>query len=897
MLKKELEIGSRIVEEISNKLLNDFKDGNFSEALLIFPHKRPKFFIEKTISKKLKKPFYSPVYFDMDLFIQNLIEIDSFTKDLDLYFIILSLFEKKENFKEFYERSPIFVFEWAKGFLENFDRVQMELIEYKTLKDSILEEDSTFFEYFPDLYKEFLEKLNSEKMITRGMAYNLASKKGNFEKLKKFKKIYFIVPPGLTKAEKEILKRMKELENLEIFLEGLSLDENFDIHLKDLENINKFEAIKFPSDHSQLVNLREKLKKIEKEESVAIVLPKTKNLLPLLEIVLSSFPEKDFNISLGYPIFYSNFYKFLETILNLQINKLEDKYNSKLIIGFLKDPFIFNLYEKDPFSFKIKIQKMEQDFLEKSIYYISKEEIIDCFKEKEDSKDFLEFIKLLLNNFFIPFEKIKDLGDLNEKIYNILNIFSKNKILKFNPLSEEYLEALYEFIMELKESKLASISFLKKEFYFEFFLSLLKSKKINFKGHPLKGWQILGFLETRTLSFDNIFILNLNEGIIPSIDIYDPVMPLAAKKILRIPGPEEEEKIYKHHFLHLLQSAKNCNLFYIENDEEDIRSRFLEQIIWKMEKKEGKLFKEEEGRHFNIIVSKKEDLIIEKTEDILKILKEKIYSPSSIDNYLSCPLKFYFENLLNLKEKEELEEDFDALKVGTIIHKIMLELLKPYKRKKIEKKDLNNIKKGLEKIIDNELNKELPKNNLQKRIFKELLIYRINKCLNDEKAFPEEFEIIDLEVLIDKIDFNGLYLKGRLDRIDKLSNGKLRVVDYKSGSQRKFFKREKFNEPKTFEEFQNEIDSFQPPVYLYILKKKYEIDYEETDVLFYHLKETEKNRYFPKNEKDIDHLILYGEKLLQKFLSIILDKNQPFEAKPKEERNCQYCSIFYFCKS
>ncbi|MEJ5166688.1 MAG: PD-(D/E)XK nuclease family protein [Thermoanaerobaculia bacterium] len=893
MIKKEFPLGTNIVEEVSNILLSDLGGQDFSEALLIFPHKRPKFFLEKNLSQKLKKPFYSPTYFDMDLFVQNLLGIDSFAKEMDLYAILFSIFERDKNFSKFYKEKPLFALEWAIEFLDNYDKVQMELIDYKRLKRNILPEDTTFFEYFPELFKEFEEKLKKENLITRGMAYNLSSKKGNFEKLKSFKKIYFVVPPGLTKSEKEILKKMKNFDNLELILEGFTLDSEINIEIKEKEVPENFKVFKFSSDHLQLAFLREKLEKIKDEESVAIVLSKSKNLLPLLEIVLNNFPDKEFNISLGYPVYFSNIFKFLEDIFDLQADKLQEKYNSKKLIEFLSNPLLYNLFDEG-FAFRAKIQKLEKNFIENSIYYISIYELIEIFKN--NYKEFINFLNFAIENFFTPFENILNLGDLNEKIYNILNILSSNKFIKSNPLSEEFFETIYEFIFEIRDSKISNFSFSKVEDLFEIYLSMLKGNKIIFKGHPLRGWQVLGFLETRTLSFDNVFILNLNEGVLPSIDVYNPVIPIAAKKILGLPGPEEEEKIYRHHFLHLLNSSKNCHLYYIENEEEDTRSRFLEQILWQKEKKEKKLFEVEAGKKFNINIKKREELIIQKSKEILDFLKKKVYSPSAIDNYLSCPLKFYFENLLGLKEKEELEEEPDALRVGTIIHEFLKTLLKPYKGKELNEKILQKIKDEFKDSMDEVLNKKFLKENIQKKIFKELLIYRTSKLLEDEKVFPKGIKIKELEVYIDDIDFNGIKLKGRLDRIDELQKGVLRVVDYKTGKRNVFISKSKFEEPDSFEEFQELVNSFQVPIYYIILKKHYNIGDDKAEVLFYYFRENDSYKHYPNNEKEIGHIKDYCEKFLEKFLNIILDDKQPFQAKPKEEKYCPDCSIYYTCK-
>lgn len=901
MIEKKLEIGEDITSFLTEKIIKEKKDSrDFSSYLLIFPHKRPKFFIEKFISKKISAPFYPPVYFDIDALVQYLLDIDSFSKEIDLYFLIFSLFEKKLGFKKFLKEKPIFAFEWGKSFLNAFDKVQMELIELEDLKKIKLEEEDTFFEHFPELCELFLRELQKNDMITRGLSYNLAARKGKFEKLEKFERIFYVIPPGLTKSEREILKKIKKFKNLEIITEGFSLDENFNVIFDDFSKsknfknaLNFFKIVPSSSDHAQLIHLRKLLKEIENEESVAIVLPKSRNLLPLLEIVLNFFPEKEFNVSLGYPLSFSQLYKTIEAIFDFHIKKIDGKINLNLFIKLLLNPFILTFFS-DSIRSKGIIKKFESKMLGENIYFLEKDKIFLYFKDILAPEEFLESLNFIFKNFIDPLEKPKDLKDLAEKIYEILNLFSTNETLKKDPLFYDYLEEFYIFLLELINSK-ASFSF-EQEDLFDLFLFLIQERRINFKGHPLKGWQILGFLETRTLSFKNVFFLNLNEGIVPAIDVYDPILPLTVKKILKIPGPEEEEKIFKHHFLHLLCSSQKCNLFYIENEEEKERSRFIEQIIWEKQKAEKLLEEPVEKIELKLNLKNLKKFIVEKDDLILEYLRENAFSYSSIDTYLSCPLKFYFGYVLNLEEEKKLTEDLDYLKIGETIHKILEELLKDFAGKEINEKSLKEIIDILKDKIEKVFNEKGFRQNLQNKFLKNLIYKRIYELLNDRKAFPLPFKILKLEEKINGIKFNEIKLNGRLDRIDVIYTGKkekIRVVEYKSGKLKKFIKKGDL-EIKSFEEFQNRIESFQVPVYIQLVKNYSETKDKETELLFYSLRNSD---FFPKKEEDLKIMIEKGEELLKRFFEIIFDKSQPFEPKPSKIDFCNYCSFFYICKT
>ncbi len=827
MIKGKLyPLGTPLVPLISKEILTDFEGENFSKALVIFPHKRPRLFLQKYILEELKKPFLPPKYFDIDSFIFYLNDLDG-EKNLEILFILIKILRDLKNKKarEIFKNLNLTI-SWANVFLQSFEEMDMELKEYSDIDclsnfEDDFEGKSTFLEIYPEVYKKFYKELKEKNLMTRGLAYKNLSKNFNFEKIKSFEKIYFVVPPGITKSEEKILKSLAKLENIKFYLEGIKPEIFKDIEIEEIKNKIEEQEVKFyPSSGSlsQILTLRELLSKIEiPEEEIAIVLPDAKELIPLLENVISAFPYKNFNISMGFPFNLTPLFKFIELVLNLQIFKEDGKFYTEDIFKFLSSREIKNFINN--FEYYKFLKVLEEEVIDKNLFYISMEEVLKTAKNNKIEKDIIE-----VNEKFIePFEEIKDIKDLNLKVWDFIKLISKEEKHSFH---FEYFEKIFKFLEELKEVEIPQIPFSKKEI-FEIFLNLLKNLKIYFSGSPLKGIQILGLLETRTLSFKNVFFLNLNEGKVPKIkSISDPLLTCSIRKILKLPGPKEEEEIQRHHFLHLLKSSRVIHCFYINNEEEEIRSRFVEQWIWEKEKKDKKRYVDyEKAYKFNLKIRNKEPLIIKKTEEIKNLLKDMEFSPSSLDNYLRCPLKFYFENILKIKEKEKLEEDPEPASIGSIVHETMENLLKPHLNKEINEKILREIKNKIEETLIKTFKKynfELKGANYLKFILAKDRTYR---CL-ESKLFKEPFELILVEELINS-KLGDFKIKGKIDRLDKI-NGKYRVVDYKSGKTYKFYKgkNEKI-ELKEYIDFQKNIDSFQMLVYVFLVKEKYSLSYEE----------------------------------------------------------------------
>ena len=59
--------------------------------------------------------------------------------------------------------------------------------------------------------------------------------------------------------------------------------------------------------------------------------------------------------------------------------------------------------------------------------------------------------------------------------------------------------------------------------------------KIPFYGEPLKGLQIMGFLESRVLDFKNVILLSCNESLLPGSEFDNSLFPYDVKKHYKIP--------------------------------------------------------------------------------------------------------------------------------------------------------------------------------------------------------------------------------------------------------------------------------------------------------------------------------------------------------------------------
>lgn len=445
-------------------------------------------------------------------------------------------------------------------------------------------------------------------------------------------------------------------------------------------------------------------------------------------------------------------------------------------------------------------------------------------------------------------------------------------------------------------------------------LEVLRSIRVPFTGEPLKGLQIMGLLETRALDFDNIFILSMNEGILPRGFTQSSFIPYNLRKAFKLPVYEDEDAIPAYYFYRLLQRAKNIYLFYnteVGNFSAGEKSRFLLQI-------ENELVKQNSSINYEHIVLEsgldnlpRKEIIIPKNNEILDKLKNaRYFTASDLINYITCSLKFYLTKIAGLKEEEKVEEFFGPSAFGNIFHKMAQLVYQKYIGVEMPTEEFDNIAKNMKRSFDEmlanafstlegfkEIDAELQgKNLLLKGVIRKLL----NKLIESDKLHAP-FKISALEKeLEDTIHAETgsstipVKLHGRIDRIDETAGG-TRIIDYKTG----LVKMKNKNLKKTSEEYFEKVfsypeykESFQGYFYAYLYSREHPTGM--LNMAIYPLRNMGSGiSYINKDSSIREDLSLFEEKLKQ-LLKNILDKNIPF-TQSEDEKVCRYCAFKSIC--
>ena len=314
---------------------------------------------------------------------------------------------------------------------------------------------------------------------------------------------------------------------------------------------------------------------------------------------------------------------------------------------------------------------------------------------------------------------------------------------------------------------------------------VLEGISVPFRGEPLKGLQVMGPLETRALDFRNLVILSANEGSFPRRSVQPSFIPPELRKGFGLPTYEFQDAVWAYYFYRMIQRPQKVWLLYdsrtegLKNGEE---SRYIKQLQY----------------HFHWDLKRLTAAAaihpvqpsgdIPKTEEQVARIRESELSASSLQSYLACPAKFYFQMVEGLRAEDEVAESLDAGMLGNVFHHTMQRL---YGGKSIvtgaDLAVLHKDKARLKGIIREEVLAEMHSIEVSGRnlVLEEVILDYVLRTLSHDaallkKAGSEGFRIIGLEKR-EKADFEGFHFKGFIDRLDSYRPGEIRIVDYKTG--------------------------------------------------------------------------------------------------------------------
>jgi hypothetical protein len=517
----------------------------------------------------------------------------------------------------------------------------------------------------------------------------------------------------------------------------------------------------------------------------AIILADEKLLLP----VLTSLPQsmEEVNVTMGHPFRFTSLYSFLKQLMALirsaRVSNGKTTFRSEEVITLLRHQYFVLLSGNEGERVVAEIIsgnmiRVDEDFL------ISRLPLKKLFTVPADGAALPDHLVTVMEMIETATFEMQD----NGKGMSIDREYLRMAMSSTGMLAN----LMHSYNLELKTD--TCIRFLDRVF---------RKLKVPFSGEPLRGIQVMGVLETRALEFSNVIFLSLNEGIFPGTSYDNTFIPYNIRRAFGLPTVNENESIYSYHFFRLLRKPVQGWFLYNSTAKGLVSgemSRYLVQM--KFSPQFSPAF-----RTVHITVGRSRMIAerLPKQKEHNRVLSElyaaggegrKYLSPSAINTWVNCRMRFYYKYVCDIPEEEKLEKDIDQRRFGNILHGTLQKLYEPFR-------GIKSIGTGIKAMS---ADSELIRNTVISTASEEMrwnidtlmagkgviIIDVLERYVTDLLKYDSEMSDLTLLNLEDSFARSVaagsekimIRIGGRADRVDA-TGGAVRVVDYKTGAFKK----------------------------------------------------------------------------------------------------------------
>lgn len=821
--------------------------GNLAHTAVVFPNKRAGLFFNEYLAQESDSPIWSPAYVSISELFRSLSpwEVGDPVKLVcELYKIFRRETQSTETLDDFYFWGEMLISDFDDAdknkvdtdkLFSNLQDLRNIMDDYTFIDDEQEEAIRQFFQNFSierrtalkerfislwnvlgNIYKGFRESLASQNIAYEGMMYRHVIEHLDVDKLP-YEKYIFVGFNVLNKVEHTLFTQLKDAGKAVFYwdYDEFYMKENRQAVTHEAGEFIRRNLRDFPSPLSG-----ELFKNLSKPKEVHYIASSTENAqaryLPqwirnnlttpeketavvlcneaLLQPVLHSLPAevKHVNITMGFPLSQTPVYSFLIALLELHthgFNFKSGRYTFQSVVTLLKHPYTRQLTGQ--------AELLEKELTRNNRFYPLPGEL---------GKD--EF----LTRLFTPLSGNLNLCiRLSETLQQVAGIYQANTsgtedTDAFNQLYRESLFKAYTTINRFRTLIEEDELTVQSETFRRLLVKVLSATNIPFHGEPAIGMQVMGVLETRNLDFRHLVLLSVNEGQLPKSGGDSSFIPYNLRKAFGMTTIEHKIAVYAYYFYRLLQRAERITLMYNTSSDGLNRgewSRFMLQFLieWPhpITRQFLKAGQSPQGTS---------PITVEKTPDVMRRMQSLFdvranpkakFSPSALNYYLDCPLKFYYRYVAGLSVPDEVSAEIDSATFGSIFHYaaehiykdltthgkvINKEALETLLRNEVKLQDY--VDTAFKKLFFNVPQNEKPEYNGVQLINSAVIARYLKQLLqNDLRYAPFTFIASEMEVdePIDIQTPKGVIksrIGGIIDRMDS-KDGTLRIVDYKTG--------------------------------------------------------------------------------------------------------------------
>ena len=719
-------------------------------------------------------------------------------------------------------------------------------------------------------------------------------------------------------------------ENISRYGNALGDDNTLYDHLNHLSEITYISAA---TDNAQARYLHTWLGTYltDREEETGVILC-NEDIASTVMHALPGDKLKNVNVTMGVRLTQTPVYTLVNTYLNLHTkgyDETQDMYMIGHVATLLSHPYIVRLYpEAEPL--RHMLMRSKRIYISSTTTGITEAGMEHLFAHPTDNRSLLSALTTLISHTGRLF------CETNEEDY--FTQLGKEALFQVHRIAESFKTLIEEGTLRIATKTLVRLM-----------QRMMTQVSIPFHGEPAIGLQVMGVLETRNLDFRHIILLSANEGKLPKSASEVSFIPHNLREAFGMSTIQRQNAVYAYYFYRMIQRAEQVTIVY-NNGTDGMNKQEPSRYIMQLQVEfPGKLLSRElhspsrpvpseeivveqtdDTRHklqehfryspppcHSLQSLRTEDFVAEQSEESLQA-KKPIFrlSPSTLNDYLDCRLRFYLKHIEGLTPPEEPNADIDVAALGTIFHKsaeLAYDRLTERSRT-ITKEDITALLKEerhVQGIVDeafrteffhSEPDKPLHYNGTQLIVRHVICSYLRQLLRMDQRRTP--FDYIQSEKKISQvlpIVSHGtpldILLGGTIDRIDskKDVNGHevIRIIDYKTGGSQKTIKNidELFQRDKPRDGY-----VFQAFYYAYLMSSKYERI--APSLLF--VRNTSDEAFEPHiliDKHPVEDFTLYRDVFAQRLhetIEEIFNSDVPYTATTNKEA-CKYCKFTSLC--
>jgi ATP-dependent helicase/nuclease subunit B len=303
---------------------------------------------------------------------------------------------------------------------------------------------------------------------------------------------------------------------------------------------------------------------------------------------------------------------------------------------------------------------------------------------------------------------------------------------------------------------------------------------------PAAPVQVLGLMEAAGLEFDRLWVMGLDDETWPPSPRPNPFLPFALQRKERMPHASAERELeFAHHLTErLLNSAPEVVFSHAENfgDEERRPSPLILPLA---ELRPDDLPPPVPGVAARQFAATAMTRITDERAPELPPGSRVSGGTSLLQYQAACPFRAFAQLRLGARAPEEPEPGLDAATRGQLVHeafRFFWEDIQSHERlcALTEAEQETAIQAAITKAVERAAHER--SQTLSGR-FREIETERLAALLRqwleiEKQRAPFELHVAEKET---RLKLGGLELSGRIDRIDTLADGRVAIMDYKTG--------------------------------------------------------------------------------------------------------------------